>query len=318
MAPEMFRGKPDKASDQYALAVMVYQWLSGTLPFDQGDFIQLGYQHAHEPVPPLRERVPFVSEDVETVVMTALAKDPKERFTTVQAFATALELAGQPKQPVYGLMPSNTKPSKPELPLPSIAPAPRVVQVVTQPETDTPGEQPQPFMPAEPEQSQVQATPQSPMPKQSPSSGSIAQHKPKSMIWKATVVAAMVATAIAGGGASLLNVGLVVPILIAAVVASVAGRSVIRSGLTRGLLSGLLASGLLSGLLLLLARGFLVGLILVLVVLGGFLVSGVIEVLVAGLAGLIALLEGKFSVIGLVAGLVAGLVVGGLFKNKQK
>ena len=95
MSPEMFRGKPDKTSDQYALGVMVYQWLSGTLPFSEGDFIQLGYQHAHEPVPSLRDRATFVSVEVEAVVMRALAKEPHERFVTVQAFATALQQASQ-------------------------------------------------------------------------------------------------------------------------------------------------------------------------------------------------------------------------------
>jgi serine/threonine protein kinase len=179
MAPEMFRGKPDKASDQYALAVMVYQWLSGTLPFDQGDFIQLGYQHAHEPVPPLRERAPFVSEDVETVVMTALAKDPKERFATVQAFATALELASQTKQPVDGFTPSKTKPSRPKPSSSPKEPASHTAQVLTQLEMETPVEQPQPSMPKQPKQSQAQ--------KKSPSSGSIVRHKSEFIARKAVI-----------------------------------------------------------------------------------------------------------------------------------
>jgi WD40 repeat protein len=98
MAPEMFKGKPENASDQYALAVMVYQWLSGTLPFSEGDFIQLGYQHTHEPVPPLRRKARLVSKGVEAVVMKALTKDPKKRFASVQAFATALEQASQSGQ----------------------------------------------------------------------------------------------------------------------------------------------------------------------------------------------------------------------------
>ena len=91
MAPEQFRGHPEPASDQYALAVMVYEWLSGTPPFAQGDFIQLGYQHAHEPVPPLRDKASNISPDVEQVVMAALAKEPKQRFGSVKAFAYALE-----------------------------------------------------------------------------------------------------------------------------------------------------------------------------------------------------------------------------------
>lgn len=99
MAPEMFRAKPEKASDQYALAVMVYQWLSGTLPFSEGDFIQLGYQHAYEPVPPLRDKVPSISAAVEAVVMKALAKQPQDRFPSVHAFAEVLEEASK-KPPI--------------------------------------------------------------------------------------------------------------------------------------------------------------------------------------------------------------------------
>jgi serine/threonine protein kinase len=96
MAPEMFRGKPEKASDQYSLAVVVYEWLFGSVPFTEGNFIQLGFQHAHEPVPPLREKNPAIPPAVEAVVMKALAKEPKDRFASVQAFATAFEQACTP------------------------------------------------------------------------------------------------------------------------------------------------------------------------------------------------------------------------------
>ena len=65
MAPEQFRSRPEKASDQYALAIVVYEWLSGTVPFAEGDWIQLGYQHNYEPVPPLRASVPTLPATVE-------------------------------------------------------------------------------------------------------------------------------------------------------------------------------------------------------------------------------------------------------------
>ena len=97
MAPEAYRGRPEKASDQYALAVVVYEWLCGSVPFYEGDFIQLGYQHAHEPVPSLREKNPAIPPDVEQVVMTALAKDPRQRFGSVLVLVTALEQASQVK-----------------------------------------------------------------------------------------------------------------------------------------------------------------------------------------------------------------------------
>ena len=98
MAPEMFRGKPERASDQYSLGILVYEWLSGTTPYTEGDSFQLGYQHIHEPIPPLRETSPSISSRVEAVVMKALAKAPKDRYPSVQAFAQALEEAGQTAQ----------------------------------------------------------------------------------------------------------------------------------------------------------------------------------------------------------------------------
>jgi serine/threonine protein kinase len=94
MAPEQFMGKPEPASDQYALATVVYEWLSGHSPF-QGNFIQLGYQHTHAPVPPLRTLAPLLPTAVEQVVMVALAKQPAARFPSVQAFAQALDAACQ-------------------------------------------------------------------------------------------------------------------------------------------------------------------------------------------------------------------------------
>jgi serine/threonine protein kinase/outer membrane protein assembly factor BamB len=94
MAPEQFLGKPEPASDQYALATVVYEWLSGSAPF-QGNFIQLGYQHTHELVPPLRKSAPLLPAAVEQVLMVALAKHPSARFPSVQAFAQALDAACQ-------------------------------------------------------------------------------------------------------------------------------------------------------------------------------------------------------------------------------
>src|SRR5690348_5316650 len=53
MAPEQIRGKPCPASDQYALGIMVYQWLCGEPPFQGQRYAVLG-QHLHEPPPSLR------------------------------------------------------------------------------------------------------------------------------------------------------------------------------------------------------------------------------------------------------------------------
>jgi serine/threonine protein kinase len=91
MAPEQFQGKPCEASDQYALAIIVYEWLTGQLPFRGDTFFSIGMQHLSAPVPPLSEKNPEISRELEQIVSKALAKDPKERFYTVQDFAVALE-----------------------------------------------------------------------------------------------------------------------------------------------------------------------------------------------------------------------------------
>jgi eukaryotic-like serine/threonine-protein kinase len=96
-APEQFQGYPRPASDQYSLAVMVYEWLCGALPF-QGSVEALLYQHLQVPPPPLRQKVPDIPPAIEQVVRIALRKDRHRRFPNVSEFANALEqacLAGQ-------------------------------------------------------------------------------------------------------------------------------------------------------------------------------------------------------------------------------
>jgi serine/threonine protein kinase len=93
MAPEQFRGRPCPASDQYALAIVVYEWLCGQRPFTGNSFFTLGMHHQSAPVPSLRKQNNAISLPVEQVIFQALAKDPKRRFTGVEAFVLALEQA---------------------------------------------------------------------------------------------------------------------------------------------------------------------------------------------------------------------------------
>lgn len=97
MAPEQLRGKPCKASDQYALGVVVYEWLCGALPF-AGTSLEVAMQHLTAPVPPLPTKTLALSPAVEQVMLTALAKDPAQRFASITAFASALEQAISPER----------------------------------------------------------------------------------------------------------------------------------------------------------------------------------------------------------------------------
>jgi serine/threonine protein kinase len=100
MAPEQFQGKARPASDQYALAIIVYAWLSGNVPF-HGPSTEVAIQHSIQPPPSLREKVPGLSPLVEQVIMRALAKDYHQRYPTIQEFALALEQASLSGSSIY-------------------------------------------------------------------------------------------------------------------------------------------------------------------------------------------------------------------------
>lgn len=89
MAPEHILGKSQPASDQYALAVIAYEWLAGEQMF-QGTLAELSSQHLYAPPPPLQEKNPAVTSELEDVLIKALAKDPTQRYASVQDFAAAL------------------------------------------------------------------------------------------------------------------------------------------------------------------------------------------------------------------------------------
>jgi len=127
MAPEQLQGKPRPASDQYALGIVIYEWLSGDRPF-QGSVLEIATQHMLKPPPPLHIKNPAIPSEVEEVVFTALAKDPQQRFATVQAFANALEQASQVVAPLASastivIEESSELPSIGSQPLSAITPA---------------------------------------------------------------------------------------------------------------------------------------------------------------------------------------------------
>jgi serine/threonine protein kinase len=94
MAPEQIQARAIPASDQYALAVIVYEWLSGAPPF-QGSVTEVMAKQLFTEPPRLRERVRALSPAVEAVVMGALSKDPADRFPSVESFVRAFEEACQ-------------------------------------------------------------------------------------------------------------------------------------------------------------------------------------------------------------------------------
>lgn len=92
MAPEQGQGEPCPASDQYALAVVVYEWLTGRRPF-LGTPLEIVVQHRLNSPPPLRIFRQAIPLEVERVILKAMAKKPEERFASIADFAQALQFA---------------------------------------------------------------------------------------------------------------------------------------------------------------------------------------------------------------------------------
>ncbi len=121
MPPEQLQGKPTFASDQYALAVVAYEWLCGKRPFE-GDIWALFHQHLYVAPPPLRQLCPDVPAAVEEVILRALAKDPHQRFSSIQAFTLALERASHLYAAALDVDSQITAPLKSTLPSSEVTP----------------------------------------------------------------------------------------------------------------------------------------------------------------------------------------------------
>jgi len=130
MAPEQAAGEAvDAGADNYALAVVAYELLTGRVPFSADTPLAVLLAHLHKPLPLPRTVNPALPAAVEDVLLKGLAKNPAERYPTASAFILALSSAGQPAapaparaEPVFSAL-AAAAPARAE-PLPSALPAP--------------------------------------------------------------------------------------------------------------------------------------------------------------------------------------------------
>ena len=86
LSPEQAQGQPvEAASDLYALGVVMYEMVTGKLPFDGDNPVSIAMQHVHDHPAPPRSIVPDAPENLEAVILRSLGKHPIERYLTAQA-----------------------------------------------------------------------------------------------------------------------------------------------------------------------------------------------------------------------------------------
>lgn len=95
MSPEQCEAKEvTGASDQYSLGIVAFQMLTGRLPFEGDSPVTVMYKHCHEELPPLHDYRPDCPPDVLETVNRMVAKDPAERWPSMEAAIQKLSVTG--------------------------------------------------------------------------------------------------------------------------------------------------------------------------------------------------------------------------------
>jgi DNA-binding NarL/FixJ family response regulator len=118
LSPEQAQGKPlDPRTDLYSLGVVLYEMVTGQLPFDADDIASILLQQVNKPAVPPSEFVPEMPLWLERVILKALEKSPDQRFKTSGAMAAALtgSAAGDPHATMQNAKFSSDEPEIPPI-----------------------------------------------------------------------------------------------------------------------------------------------------------------------------------------------------------
>ena len=82
LPPEQASGKgATLQSDIYSIGILMYELLTGKLPFRGDNAVEIALKHLKEPMPSIRDELPDIPQSVENIILRATAKNPKNRYS---------------------------------------------------------------------------------------------------------------------------------------------------------------------------------------------------------------------------------------------
>ena len=96
LPPEQANGKGSTVkSDIYSLGILMYELLTGSVPFKEDTAVEIALKHMKEKIPSIRKQNPTIPQSVENIVLKATAKNPKNRYDNVRDMYKDLQTALQ-------------------------------------------------------------------------------------------------------------------------------------------------------------------------------------------------------------------------------